>query len=582
MTDSSSLRLAVVLLAIAARTATHDVRGEEGGPQPGSPEAVLWDTGSPSPDPLPPAAFSAKSGWSLVPEDNTTHTFRGDAVLANDKVAVVLRAKGAGAEVYAQAEAGLKRRALLVPLPAAAGAAASLAALRIVQNTPAAVGLEASYRTADGNPFSVAYRLATGQMTLEVRPGQRTRRLAVRADAQYVVVPDFFGDDMLFDARSLERPRLGLPAENFFLGLLDEGNAMLMCVWQSGRQDAEAIRSGAGPLARIGGCEIECLEGKAIWVAPLEGANLWHQRPISAEEMTKDVILAWKPPFAARWRGDFLDADGATRSWYFSPAGEPGAAAPTASPRECPCWLDGQRAVVRGGLAGAPAGTADQAARQLVVYPIDRNRATPLTVLRNTLGVGPCQYILQAEGLAGETNPTPDEVMNWVEKQFLAKKERRSAREMREQLAAMVEHVGRTQARIDQYAALARRLDGLLAAQSASGQSGETVRALRPLVDRLKQAAGEGSDGAKPAQQAARLAGEIPALVGKPNALAECRRLGGELRRLGAAQERAVANSRMAVRWLRQQARTRAADDPPSAALAAAVRAEAERILQVK
>ena len=580
--------IVIVLAALAARPPALEARGEEGGSQAGSPETILWDTGVPLPDPLPPAAFAAKTGWSLVPEDNTTHTFLGDAVLANDKLAVVLRAKGAGAEVYAQAEAGLKRRASLVPLPAAAGAAAGLASVRIVQNTPAAVGLEASYRTADGNSLSVAYRLATGQMTVEVRPGQRTRRLAIRSDAQYVVVPDFFGDDMLFDARSLRRPRLGLPAENFFLGLLDEGSAMLMCVWQSSRQGAEATCSGTGPQARIGGCEIECLQGKAIWVALLEGTNLWHQRAISAEEMSKDLILAWKPPFAARWRGDFLDAGGATRSWYFSAANEPGEEAPTAGPRECPCWLEGQRAVVRGGLAGAPAGTAGEAARQLVVYAIDRSRATPLTVfcpmdvLRNTLGVGPCQYILQTEGLAGETNPTPDEVTNWVEKQFRAKKEKRAAGEMREQLAGMVEHVGRTQARIHQYAALARRLDALLASQSNSAQLGEAVRGLRPVVDRLKQAAGDGSEGAKPAQQAAKLADEILALVGSPNALAECRRLGAELRRLGAAQERALANSRMAVRWLRQQARMTAADDPPSAPLAAAVRAEAERVLQAK
>jgi hypothetical protein len=303
--------------------------------------------------------------------------------------------------------------------------------------------------------------------------------------------------------------------------------------------------------------------------------------------MAKDLTLAWKPPFAARWRGDFLDASGTARSWYFGGAGEPGEAAATASPRECPCWLEGQRAVVRGGLAGAAAGPADKAARQLVVYPIDRTRATPLTVfcpmdvLRNTLGVGPCQYILQSEGLAGETNPTPDEVMNWVEKQFAGKKEKRAAGEMREQLAAMVEHVGRTQARIGQYAALAGRLDGLLAAQSGSGPSAETVRVLRSLVDRLKQAAAEDPAGAKPAQQAAKLADEILRLVGKPNALDKCRGLGGEVRRLGAAQERALANSRMAVRWLRQQART-TATDPPSAALAARIQDEAERTLQIK
>ena len=88
---------------------------------------------------------------------------------------------------------------------------------------------------------------------------------------------------------------------------------------------------------------------------------------------------------------------------------------------------------------------------------MDRSQATPLTtftpidILRNTLGVGPCQYILQTEGLASDANPTPDNVMTWVEKQFSRKKEKKAADEIRERLAQMVEHVGQAQARIDQY-----------------------------------------------------------------------------------------------------------------------------------
>ncbi|MFH1265629.1 MAG: hypothetical protein ABIK89_07860, partial [Planctomycetota bacterium] len=69
---------------------------------PGTPFTYLFDTGSTSPRLLSARAITAKEGWTLVPEDDAEHAFRGDAVLVNDKLTVVLRSKGPGAEVYSQ------------------------------------------------------------------------------------------------------------------------------------------------------------------------------------------------------------------------------------------------------------------------------------------------------------------------------------------------------------------------------------------------------------------------------------------------------------------------------------------------
>ena len=103
----------------------------------------------------------------------------------------------------------------------------------------------------------------------------------------------------------------------------------------------------------------------------------------------------------------------------------------------------------------------------MLVYAMDRSQATPLTtftpidILRGTLGVGPCQYILQTEGLASDANPTPDNVMTWIEKQFSRKKEKKAATEIREQLAQMVEHVGQAHARIGRYSRMFADVEGL-------------------------------------------------------------------------------------------------------------------------
>ncbi len=310
--------------------------------------------------------------------------------------------------------------------------------MKIVENGPAAIALAASFATADGSSCSLKYRITAGQMIVEVRPGQGTDRLAVLADTRYVVIPEFFGHDMVYGANAISRPRFRLPAENMLLSLLDSGNAQVMCVWSSNRQEAVALRSTAAPAAQIGGCEIQAAGDKPLWVACLEGTGLWHEQKLPSPVLGRGAGgEGGSPPFPAKWRLDVLHGSGETSSR----------------------WLGNDETVNQN--------PPDPLPHAILVYAMDRSQATPLTtftpidILRGTLGVGPCQYILQTEGLASDANPTPDNVMTWVEKQFKRKKEKKSAAEIREQLAQMVEHVGQAEARIGQYRQMFGELQGL-------------------------------------------------------------------------------------------------------------------------
>ncbi len=431
--------LARVLCALALFAAS--ARGED--PATISPFACIYDTGSASQDLLPEEAVAAKNGWSRLPEDETSHGFQGDVVLVNDKLAVVLRAKGEQAEVYSQTAEGPRLRAAVAPLDTPR-AAAGIGSLRIVQNSPSSAVLQASFGTT-GRKSTIEFRLAAGQIGLEMLP-RDAAKVRVRSRTRYVVVPDFFGDDMVLSPQMFRRTRLGLPAEKFFLNLLDGGDAMLMCVWQSAEARADAILSADAHEPLIAGCDIGCGKDKSLWVAFLEGADLWHEQSIPAEKASQDVSLDWRVPFSAKWRADFLRPDGFASSWYFpsSEFNDSRSMGPNAQP--CPCAFRAGQASVRAELGCAG----------VVVYPIDRTRSTPLTafcpidILRSTLGVGPCQYILQTEGLASETNPTPDEVVTWAEKQF--KKKKVSKAEILERFQQMVDYVGRAQSRLDCYA----------------------------------------------------------------------------------------------------------------------------------
>jgi len=411
-------------------------------------------------------------------------------------------------------------------------------AFRTVENGPSAVLVEAVFRAADGAAGSLKYRLTTGQGLVELRAGENVRQAWIDAAAAWAVVPDFFGDDAVLGPALTTGATVGVPAENFFLTLADQGRAMLMCVWPSAQQRAELLFSAAAPRAITGfRIDLPPKADQAMWLALLEGQGLWQERTV---ERDARVVFGGEMTFPAKWRGDVVGRGVLTTSWnLFGADDEERAPEKTACP--CPRGVEALRADEEVGRLHA---------KRLLLYPIDRSRATPLTmfcpidVLRNTLGVGPCQYILQTEGLASETNPTPDNVMKWVEQQFNKKKERRAADEIRALLEQMAEHVGHAQQRVARYAASGAELRALLPAASP----------MRDSVDYLERAVGAAArEDAR--TKATQLSTQVLNLIGREGAAVECRRLGVEIRGVGAAQDAAMARARMALRWLREQAR---------------------------
>ena len=141
----------------------------------------MFDTETSSAGLLPAAKLDPKAGWTLLPEDDLTHKFRGDVAILNDRLVVVLRSAGAGAEIYGQTPTGPKYRVEISPRRQPGEKPTELTSLKIIENGPAAVALSASFGMVGGNSCSLKYRITAGQMIVEVRPGQGTDRLAVLA-----------------------------------------------------------------------------------------------------------------------------------------------------------------------------------------------------------------------------------------------------------------------------------------------------------------------------------------------------------------------------------------------------------------
>ena len=128
---SASLRgRQVWLLVLLAGFITSSACGQDE-----SPFTRLFDTGTASADRLVDELVAKRTGWRLVDEDNLTHKFAGDAVLLNDKLAVVLRKQSSSVEVYSKSVNGLKHRASVGHLGTRSTANDPIGSIRILENT---------------------------------------------------------------------------------------------------------------------------------------------------------------------------------------------------------------------------------------------------------------------------------------------------------------------------------------------------------------------------------------------------------------------------------------------------------------
>src|SRR5262249_27199820 len=315
-------------------------------------------------------------------------------------------------------------RLRLPSLRAGGEPAARLERVAVVENTRAGAGLEAMYRTAGGARIAGQFRIKRGDVSVQAVPGTGAGQLRVECPGRFGGLPDFFADDITIDATRLPSDAIELPSEDFFLHLTGEGDAMAMCVFENRQQDIKVTLSGEDGRRMITGSEIG-FEGKPIWTALMEAPKIWHMTELKPADSGKVIPLDWKMPFPAQWRVDFTRSNELTDSWemllqeqtggpYIKPSWLGSGEEQIGRNRNrwntvlgeypYPCWSDPDR---RGYLQPLERPWL-QFQGPVVLYPINRVSQTPLDaytvvdVMRNTLGVGPCQHILDVEGQKSE------------------------------------------------------------------------------------------------------------------------------------------------------------------------------------
>jgi hypothetical protein len=227
----------------------------------------------------------------------------------------------------------------------------------------------------------------------------------------------------------------------------------------------------------------------------------------------------------------------------------------------------------------------------VLVYPINRVAQTPLDqytvvdVMRNTLGVGPCQHILDIEGQKNEFKGRATCSVRDLLTPIYEKNEQRERRaEVEAALDDGLAFVKHIRGRITHYVAFGHDLRQYLAGQKAAHPD------CAAFLDEMDRLAGEidarvASRVAKikTPDDVARMNADFRANVldhGGSDALALCKAYGRALTEIGGNQDELVGECRYVVRALRQRAGIRAALDPRVAPLAAAIRARTQEALR--
>jgi hypothetical protein len=568
---------------------------------------AAWDTGRPSADALPAAALAGKNDWTAIPAGTTADAFRGDAVVSNGWVVAVLRRQDSAVEVHAVKPDGAVSRLRLRLLTATGEPAARLEQMALVENTRGSTCLEASFRTASGAEVAGRFRIKRGDVTVQAEPGTGAGRLRVECPGRFVVLPDFFADDITLDATRLSLAAAELPSENFVLHPTANGDALALCVFENRQQDVRVTLAGEGAECVVTGSEV-AFEGKKVWVALLEAPQVWHTRDLQPADTGKVLPLAWTMPFPAQWRVDFGRPNDLTDSWemllpdgkdggYIKPSWLGGGDDHLDRNRQrwntvlgsypYPCWSDADGK----GYVQPLRNRALKFAGPAVIYPINRVKQTPLDaytvvdVMRNTLGVGPCEHILDLEGqraeYRGRATCAVRDKLTPIYARGQQKQQRAEVDRTLDEGLTFVKHI---RGRITRYVEFGHKMREYLAGQKKEHpELAEFIADMDGLAAEIDSRVAARAAKIKTPEHVARMNEDFRKNVlddDGPEALAHCHAYTKALVEVGDNQDELSGECRWVVKSLRQRAGIRLALDPRVAPIAAEIRARTQEALR--
>jgi hypothetical protein len=564
---------------------------------------ALLDSVQASPAPLAGRVILARKGWTQLPEDAAGRGFRGDAVLVNDRLALVLRRGAEGAELYGLSPAGAALRAVLAP--AGEEPAAKLQAVAVASNDPSQAAVDATFQSPGGRKLVIRYELAMGQTFIKTEPREGAEGLVIEAPCRFLVLPDFFADDIVIDAAEVPMASAEIPSENFLLHLLPDRRAIVMAVAGNRGQDARIQLSEGEGGRLVRSSRMAYGKGGRIWVAILQAPGVWHQQGVAKADAGKVLALDWTAPFPAQWRVDWRLRGRLTASWEMAAQLRSGEllkygwfGSPETLPGDrkrwttvlgsflYPCWLDQAR---RGHLQ--PLSRPERFEGPVVIYPIQRAKDTPLQeftvvdIVRATLGVGPCEYILDVEGQGatrkGRATCATRDALKAIYAARQQKQRRADIETILDDVVIFVKHI---RGRIEQYVAFGHEtLAYLKQQQQAHPELSGVLADLEASAGEIDAAVARRKAAIKTPQYVVDLTETFRKTLldyEGDDALKKCTAITEAIVVVGGNQDELVGECRNAVKILRQRAALALAADPRAAEVAREIRDRTQKALR--
>ena len=542
----------------------------------------------------PKAGIVVRDGADAVAMGETPASFKGDASVSNGRITLVLPQGGGVAEL---------RSGEIVRAKLSLVGAAKFDRVALVEHGKGAAAVEVSAAGA-----VVRFKLKKGDVTVEAQPGERAGKLRVDCPSRFIVLPDFFADDIVIDARKIPASSAEIPSENFLLQLAGQGDAIVMSVFENKEQDVRLSLAGTGDGRVAAASEIEFGKNRKIWVSVLEAPQIWHVREVRPEEAGKIVPLDWKMPFAAAWRCDLTRSNDLADSWdmliqlqkdgdFLKPSWMGGGPEKIPNNRKrwttvlgsflYPVWSDADRNTFLQPLKHDRLAFRGPA----VVYPVNRVEATPLDaftvidLVRNTLGAGPCEYLLDLEGNKSEykgraTCSSRDN----LKRIYTAGEQKAKHAEVEKILQDALIFVKHIRGRITRYVDFGRKIREYLAEQKkAHPELREPIADLEKIAEEIDIRYKAREEKMKTPDDVAKMNDDFRRDVmdyeGK-DALDRCTKYAVALVVIGDNQDELSGECRWVVKALRQKAGLLMAADARMAPIAAEIRARTQDVLK--
>jgi hypothetical protein len=133
---------------------------------------------------------------------------------------------------------------------------------------------------------------------------------AQSSGVRYGLLPSLPGSDICYDPQKfLGLKQVSLPSTQWFVGLVDGNDSMLVAVWDTDSQAVALSLAGEGENRVFNGFSV-ATDKAGFSISFVEHPNVWHKEPLQEDWLDEDIPVAWERPFPARWMGEFFVSTG--------------------------------------------------------------------------------------------------------------------------------------------------------------------------------------------------------------------------------------------------------------------------------